>query len=338
MLDMLRIHDPGIVELKSGRGTVLIPPSLCGRIFCQMDGELLHRLDAAAMLNPSPTEYDNLGGNSLWPAPEGGAFAFNYAPDSDAWKVQDGVAKVVPAVEQMDEDSALVRKRMILINKQGKKIDLGYRRIVRVSEKPDALNEYRVDWLNYRTDDIFEPFGKYSSQDVLLAPWSLEQFPGSDGIVAFGKVQEARDALNLDFYGDPGDRIMWDDNCFIFRLGGEDRHQIGIRVKSGPELIGAFDEKRSLLIIRKTEPMEGIYFNIADNAQASGPFSAADMFSIFNGGGLGFYELETIGAMKTVDGLLTTMVLSSDTLILRGKPDELLRYLAEVESIRVGKR
>lgn len=338
MLDLLRIHDPAIVELKSGRGTVLIPPSLGGRIFCQMDGELLHRLDAAALRNPSPTEYDNLGGNSLWPAPEGGAYAFNYAPGSDAWTVQDGIAKAVPSVKQVDGNNALVEKRIALINRRGEKLDLAYKRVVQVPERLDVLDEYSVDWVHYRTDDVFEPFGEYGDQDVLLAPWSLEQFPGSDGIVAFGKVRESCDALNFDFYGNPCERIMWDGNIFTFHLGGEDRHQIGIKVKSAPECIGSLDDKRSLLIIRRTEPGEGIYFNIADNEQASGPFSAADMFSIFNGGELGFYELETIGAMKTADGLLTEMVLSSDTLILRGRREELLRYLAAVENIHLGER
>ena len=64
MLEQLRAHDANLVELECGQGSILIPPSLGGRIFCQLNGELVHRLDLEALRHPSPTEYDNLGGNS----------------------------------------------------------------------------------------------------------------------------------------------------------------------------------------------------------------------------------------------------------------------------------
>lgn len=331
MLELLRTHDPLMKELPCGHGSVLVPPSLGGRIFCQMGGELIHRLDAAALRNPSPTEYDNLGGNSLWPAPEGGVFAFNYPPGGGEWMVQDGIAKAVPEVTISNGGSAKIEKRILLTNRKGVRLDLDYRRVVVTPDSVDSVEKYEVEWLCYETEEVFEPRGAYGADEVLLAPWSLEQFPGADGIVAFGKVANADDALNLDFYGDPGGRISWEDGCFAFRLGGADRHQIGIRVKSRPEYIGALDTERSLLLIRKTKPADGKYFNIADNDQAAGPFSAADLYSIFNGGALGFYELETIGAMQTSGGVLSACSLSSQTLILKGRREELLRYLSVQE-------
>ena len=44
MLEQLRAHDANLVELECGQGSILIPPSLGGRIFCQLNGELVHRL------------------------------------------------------------------------------------------------------------------------------------------------------------------------------------------------------------------------------------------------------------------------------------------------------
>ncbi len=335
MLETLRAYDNQTVELKSGRGSVLIPPRLNGRIFCQFDGELIHRLDAEALLNPSPSEYNNLGGNSLWPAPEGGDFAFNYLPGSDEWVVQDGIARAVPSVSCNGAQCALVEKRISLTNRRGVEVRLGYRRLVSVPDRVPLPEGYDVDGLCYRTEDIFEPLGDYSADDVLLAPWSLEQFPGADGIVAFGKVGRDDEPLNFDFYGSPDERIERRRGQFTFRLGGSDRHQIGVKVSSRPELIGALDTRRSLLFLRRTQALDGVYFNIADNEQAGGPFSAADLYSIFNGGSLDFFELETVGAMRVIDGRLAVGILPSQTVILKGALRELVRYLSEQEGLHL---
>jgi hypothetical protein len=336
-LEILRAHDAQMVELNCGRGSVLIPPSLGGRIFCQFDGELMHRLDVAALKNPSPTEYDNLGGNSLWPAPEGGPFAFNYLPDSDAWRVQDGIAKAIPTISRDGEHCARMEKQIVLTNRKGVNVHLDYRRMVTVPDSLKLPSGYALEGMCYHTEDIFEPRGEYSADDVLLAPWSLEQFPGAEGIVAFGKTVVSKDALNCDFYGDPGERLARRPGHFTFRLGGEARHQIGVRVQSRPQFIGALDVSRSLLILRRTEVREGVYFNIADNEQPDGPFSATDLYSIFNGGELGFYELETIGAMRVVGGRVSAGVLSSQTLILRGSLEELLQYLSDQGGLHLDK-
>jgi len=232
MLDLLRAHDAQTVELACGRGSVLIPPKLHGRIFCQFENELIHRLDGAALQHPSPTEYDNLGGNSLWPAPEGGPFAFNYLPGSDAWTVQEGIAKTVPGVRSNGGSCALVEKRIELTNRKGVNLRLGYRRLVSVPDEMPIPKGYDVDGMCYRTEDIFEPMGDYGVDEALLAPWSLEQFPGAEGVVAFGKVAGDGDMLNRDFYGDPGDRIERRPGQFTFRLGGDQRQQIGVKLSS----------------------------------------------------------------------------------------------------------
>lgn len=334
MLSSLRAHDPQLIELACDRGSLLIPPALNGRLFCQLDGELIHRLDVAAMQNPSPEGYDNLGGNSLWPAPEGGPFAYNYLPGSDVWYVQNGISKAIPSVTLHEPHRAVVEKRISLTNRNGVCGDLKYRRLVSVSEIPPQTNGYTLHGMCYETEDGFEPLDKFPANGVLLAPWSLEQFPGAEGIVAFGKVADNEDAVNVDFYGDPRDRMARQPWGFTFQLGGVDRHQIGIRVKARPYCIGALDPVRSLLLLRKAQVQDGLYFNIADNEQPAGPFSAADLYSIFNGGELGFFELETIGAMRTADGCLSTGTLYSQTVILKGSLEELLRFLSEQEGIQ----
>jgi hypothetical protein len=331
--DALRGYDPGLVLLKLEPGAVLLSPSLSGRIFCEFDGELVHRLDRERLENPSPSEFNNLGGNSLWPAPEGGPFAFNYPPGAGDWYVQDGVAGLPARVTEEEPHRAVMEKAAALVNRRGTLVRLLFTREVFARNLKGELDGFGLRGFAYRSIDTIVPVTPVRTEDALVAAWSLEQFPGADGVVAFGKVREPGEAVNLDYYGEPGDRIRSHEGGFTFHLGGTDRHQIGIKVASKPELLGALDLNRSMLFLRKTGRQPGTYFNIADNDQPDGPYSAADLFSIFNGGELGFFELETVGSMREEEGMLGTSILESETVILSGELSELGRYLDEREGV-----
>ena len=87
MLHALKQIDPQILQLRSADGAVLVSKHLQGRIFAEIEGELIHNFVPELAAHPSPDEFNNLGGNSLWPAPEGGDFAYNY-PTGGNWTVQ----------------------------------------------------------------------------------------------------------------------------------------------------------------------------------------------------------------------------------------------------------
>jgi hypothetical protein len=60
--------------------------------------------------------------------------------------------------------------------------------------------------------------------------------------------------------------------------------------------------------------MDGLYFNIADNDQPDGAFSAADTYSIFNSDtDMSAFELETVGCARVEDGILHGSELASRT-------------------------
>jgi len=326
MLDPLRRHDPNLVELEAPSGGVIVAPGIQGRIFCHLGGKLVHRLDVALLDNPSPTDFNNFGGNSLWPAPEGGPFAFNYPPDGGDWRVQPAINSQNLAITARTPRSVTIEKDVSLVNRKGITLSLKYRRRVTLLDPDPLVQGYSVHVIRYRSEDTFIPQGRYPESDVLIAPWSLEQFPGAEGIVAFAKVRDPETSINADFYGSPMDRIGFGPEHFTFRLGGQDRTQIGIRVANEPSLIGAWDRARGLLITRHARKQPGVYFNMADNDQPQGPYSAADLYSIFNGGALDFFELETIGAMQTEDGIVAPSTLTSETVILAGPDAELERY------------
>ncbi len=83
----------GLIELKrqsafihqAGGVRAVFAPDLGARVFCELDGLLLHRLDLENVREPN-RPFNNFGGNNFWPAPEGGQFGFNY--EGDTWRVQ----------------------------------------------------------------------------------------------------------------------------------------------------------------------------------------------------------------------------------------------------------
>jgi Family of unknown function (DUF6786) len=328
MNNKLKEIDNKLIELKSGNGTVHVSPGLQGRIFCTLGDMMIHQFDAPLAASPDAIEFNNIGGNSLWPAPEGGQFAFNYGPGSDEWLVQSGINSQETEVIEKSDDLVIIEKQLELQNRQGCRAQLKFRREIKLDQTESA--DFAGQYMAYHTVDSFAALDDYSVDDFLLSAWSLEQFPLGENVVAFGKVgSEATNCINDDFYGDAGARLSFSDKLFAFRLGGVDRLQIGIKRSSQPELIGAYDPERSLLIIRETPLVAGKYINIADNEQPNGPFSAEDIFSVFNGGELGFFELETIAPMKVENGLCIGSWLESKTTILRGEREQLAVFLKD---------
>ncbi len=273
---------------RAGDGTVYVSGELQGRIFAELNGRLLHRLDVALAANPSPAEFNNLGGNSLWPAPEGGPFAFNYPPDGGAWYVQEGINSV-PSRPLADVFG--VQKDIRLVNRKGVEGELYHRRVVTPVETEHA-RKYGLKGLAYRVEDsltLREPLS-----DFLVAAWSLEQFELTPKTFAFGKLAQPR--LHGDFYSDPMLYIDWATNgCFRFRFEAQERLQVALPETAGPEYVGAFVPENNLLIIRKICDCDtGVRIDIADNDQPRGPFAERDAYSIFYGPDAHFFELETI--------------------------------------------
>ena len=316
-LDRLKKIDPDLLVRPCGTGNLLVSNKLQGRIMAEIGGRLIHRFDADLAEHPDPENFNNLGGNSLWPAPEGGDFAFNYPPEG-SWYVQKGINSVKSALLEEGQGSLLIGKEFELLNRRGKTVKVTWRRRIAPAPAP----ELPVPALKYRSVDTLELAEPAELDDVLISAWSLEQLPGASGITAFGCCAKgAKEAVNTDFYGDPMPRLTFEDKWFKFALGGPCRLQIGISSGAAPELIGSFDPARGIAVVRTTPARsDGRYINFADNDQKNGPFSAADQYSIFNGSEeLDFHELETLAPM-TLDsrGRVTGSRLESETLILSG--------------------
>jgi hypothetical protein len=300
-------------------GRVIVAPGLQGRVICELENEMIHRFDRDIACNPVPGEFNNVGGNSLWPAPEGGEFGFNYHPETDEWYVQASINEQPAEIVHHFESEVMIARTIDLVARRGDIFKMRWSRVVEPLEVNNSA-ESGVNAVGYRTLDAFEPMEDYAADTTPVAAWSLEQFPLGAGAIAFGRTEKkAAGSVNTDFYGDPEPRLAYSDEFFVFKLGGNERLQIGVKSVSEPQLIGSFDPDKLLLIIRRTDTQDGRYVNIADNDQPDGPFSAADMYSVFNGGDeLAFYELETIAPMQVKDGLFKGSFLPSETIIAKG--------------------
>lgn len=301
-----------------------------GRIFAALGNELVHKLDVELAGNPHPVNFNNIGGNSLWPAPEGGEFAFNYPNGSNEWYVQEGINRTCPVLRAEPDELSCVKK-IPLVNRKGKRLEVVVERKVKAIDLDSDSKQYDIEAVGYHSTDSMLLSEPCRTDEAVLSAWSLEQFAGCENITAFGRVARgsASEALNLDFYGDATPRLKYSGRQFSFRLGGSDRLQIGISAASMPLFIGAYDMARGLVIIRSTPSiLGGCYINIADNDQRSGVYGAQDQYSIFNGGALNFFELETIAPMRfDSNGLLTGSILESETRIYKGKAEELKKLL-----------
>lgn len=325
-LDKLKAQDPDLAILEAGGAVVAVSPRFQGRVFAALDGGLVHRLAGELLTAPAGNGFQNIGGNSLWPAPEGGPLAFNYPPGGGAWYVQDGIAETPAHATRRGDRDVTVEKAITLVNRAGTSAGITFRRTIRLLPNPRVAAGVAV--LHYGTRDELIPRSPLSPETFLLAAWSLEQFAGGDGVTAFVDADDPAAALNVDFYGKPAPPPRVDGHRVWLTLGGKPRWQVGLRVAAGPRRIGALDPAAGQLVIRRTPKQAGRYFNIADNDQPRGPWSAADLYSVFNGGELGFYELETIAPLTLAGGTVGPSRLESETWIYRG-PEAALRALLE---------
>jgi hypothetical protein len=299
-----------------------------GRVFVDLADRFLHRIDLDTVARPDQP-FNNFGGGNFWPAPEGGQFGFNY--QGDEWYVQEAINNETFVVMGADSEKALLRKTIALTNRLGSVVETEMAREVRLEMPPALLAGYTLSAAcAYTTRDVFHVLNPVSLDHALLACWTLEQFDATADTMAFCRVDQPEAAINFDFYEHPGDYIQYHGGGFTYRTDGHRRGQIGIRKDAQPAFIGFYDRSRGLLCLREQQALPGgVYFNIADNDQSHGPFSAADVYSIYNSDepqGT-FFELETIGAAMTQDGLLRGSELVSRTTFALLEVDEIDRFL-----------
>lgn len=300
------------VSLRTGGCRALVCPTLGGRVFVEIGGQSMHRIALDLVEHPSH-DFNNYGGCNFWPAPEGGKFGWNYK--GDEWYVQDAINKQPFVVDHSDHSTAQISKSTTLHNRAGNSLDVRMARRVEMADEPKVLSGISGRVIAFSTRDSIEMVTLATRNEALVGVWTLEQFDANDDTVSFCKVRDSQSAINFDFYEPANDRIQYYSGGFTYRTDGLSTGQIGTKADHQAEMIGFYDLSRKLLCVRQNLQSDGLFFNIADNDQPDGPFSAADNYSIYNsGGGDRFFELETISGMReSEDGKITGSQMASLT-------------------------
>lgn len=312
--ELMAIKRASALEMRQGSSRLAVCPDMGGRVFAEVDGLSMHRIDLECAVNPN-RPFNNYGGGNFWPAPEGGKYGFNYR--GDEWCVQTSINNQPFGVVSADTKSALIQKTVKLENRSGTVVEaLMTRDVALLGNLPDLFTDNILkSWISYRTVDSFEVSNEVSTDDALIASWTLEQFDASESTIAFCVVPNPEQAINYDFYEHPRERIAYFPGGFTYRTDGLKAGQIGIKKSAGPQFVGFYDTSSGLVCARQNMSFDdGLYFNIADNDQINGPYSAADNYSIFNSDpDMAAFELETVGSAIVDSGRLKGSRLTSVT-------------------------
>lgn len=334
---LVAIKGNQLLPFDSEDGSFVLCPDMGGRVFAELGGRTIHRIDLECVACPDRA-FNNFGGSSFWPAPEGGKFGFNY--DGDTWFVQECINNQPFDVLHADGTSATIQKNVSMTNRAGTPIDALMRREVSVVRTlPASLAGYILECqLAYRTLDSFSLLSEVSCENALIAAWTLEQFDASQDTIAFCVVENSANAINFDYYEHPGKRITYFKNGFTYRTDGLGMGQIGVSKDAGAAYIGFYDLPRNLLCIRENAYTQGgLSFNIADNNQSHGPYSAKDNYSIYNSNPeMRAFELETIGSAEVENGILKgSMLESRTTFVVFRHQDDLKAFIGQILDQRV---
>lgn len=323
------IKKDAVIDLEKGGARVVACPDMGARVFVELEGRTPHRIDLEAVARPVQP-FNNFGGMNLWPAPEGGAFGFNY--EGDRWYVQPAINVEPFTARDRTAGSVLLEKRTVLGNRKGTRLEVAMARRVGFAPPAACLEGCPIAAsVAVETRDEFTVTNRVAPDQALLAAWNLEQFAATGETVAFVRVANPRESVNWDFYEPhPKALVSWRPHGFTFRADGRHKGQIGIRKAARPDGIGFYDLSRRWVCLKENlTPQEGTYFNIADNDQPSGPWAAADTYSIFNSDAdMAAFELETIGPLLLEQGhLARAPLVSRTTYALFENADAIRRFL-----------
>ncbi|MFH1477821.1 MAG: DUF6786 family protein [Verrucomicrobiota bacterium] len=312
--ELLQIKQNAVLAFQDAEAACALCPDMGGRVFGEVGGLSMHRIDLDTVCHPDQP-FANFGGGNFWPAPEGGKFGFNYRRNE--WYVQACINAEPFQVGVHNDRAAVLQKQIALVNRAGTRVETRMQRAFRlIDQPPPGLQRCHLEgFLSYQTTDTFTVLNRVQVDTALIASWTLEQFEGTDATIAFCAVEHPEQAINFDFYEHPGARIAYAPRGFTYKTDARCKGQIGIRQAAGARFIGFYDLSRRLVCLRENcSTAGGLYFNIADNDQPQGPASAADNYSIFNSDAdMGAFELETIGSAQVEQKRLKSSELISIT-------------------------
>lgn len=263
---------------------VIAALDLEGRLFTILNGQVVNRvLPSAIEKRSNKNAYQNPGGDTLWPAPEGTTLGYEYPTGN--WRVPPSVTGAVWETICAEGNKTVLRAEIDLINNQQTGLPCEFERHVKIEADRHVFRQNVTELIRYVGKKTID------NGEFMLAPWSLCQFDSGEG----GKVViPVSDEENVwDLYTSSEQQRFFEDGRLIVKTKTDRRFQLGLSEKvdwieylSGEK----FRVKRRVL----STASEHRYIDIADVSPDKTPSAKGVKLSVYCDPS-GFMEIEGCG-------------------------------------------
>lgn len=190
-----------------------------GRLFTVVNNNVISRVVPSAIINRSnKNTFQNPGGDTLWPAPEGSTLGYEYA--TGEWRVPPTITGAVWEVISQDKDRSVIRAEIDLINNLQVGIPCEFERTIELNQQDERFVQNVIETIRY--------IGRKTLHkgEFLLAPWSLCQFDsGKDGKVVMPPPKEGD---IWDMYESSDSQRGFNNGMYIVETNTKNRFQLGL--------------------------------------------------------------------------------------------------------------
>ncbi len=323
--DFLKNHYRGLITLRGeDSAMVLVSPEVQGRVMTSTTrgmngasyGWINHDLIKSGEIQP---QMHAVGGEErIWLGPEGGQFAYYFAP-GDPFEIKDWQVPKEIDTEPFDVVStapqqAEFRKSMSLTNYSGNQFDILIDRTIKLLSRdeqreylgleiPQAIHSVGIESQNTITNRGTDTWDEESGMPSI---WILSMMnPSPETVILLPYKTGSEEALgpivNDVYFGKISpQRLKVKDGIIYFKADGQQRGKIGVSPSRVKPIVGSYDARNQVLTIAQFSlPMnEERYVNSLWEIQED-PFSG-DVVNAYNDGPqedgsmLGpFYEIES---------------------------------------------
>lgn len=202
----------------SSENGVIAALDLEGRLFTVVNGRVLNRVVPSAIVNRTNRKaYLNPGGDTLWPAPEGTCFGYEYS--SGGWRVPPAITGAVWEVVEHSENRSVIRAEIDLINNRQLGIPCEFERHIEVEQRGNGLIQSVTEVIRYIGVKTLQ------KNEFRLAPWSLCQF---DSDIADKVVMPPPGDDIWDLYGSSLSHRTLVDDLYVVDMATDFRFQLGL--------------------------------------------------------------------------------------------------------------
>ena len=210
-----RVHVVGTKE-----NGVIVALDLEGRLFTVVNDQVISKVNPSAIITRSnKSQFQNPGGDTLWPAPEGTCFGYEYA--TGCWRVPPSITGAVWEVVLQSVDGCIVRAEIDLINNAQLGIPCEFERHIRIEKRENMLRQEVKELIRYTGKRTL------NKTEFSIAPWSLCQFDSSEEGIVYMPVPPNEEDV-WDMYGPSDEQRSVKDDLYVVKTKTPERFQLAL--------------------------------------------------------------------------------------------------------------